>query len=441
MSPLPRTLLWRTVLMLAMLLVAAQGAWVMLNRMVEREMRARQISHYAISVANVTRSALVASQRERRRNLLAELSEREGIRIYPATERSPDAVRMEPHVIELARSQVRDGLGPDTQVVLDRASPQALWVSLDIEGERYWLVLSRARLDRPYVWRWVGWTSVVLLLSVAGAYLLVRRINRPLRRLTAAATTLGRGEAPAPLPEVGPAEVRTVTRAFNQMTGDLQRLEAERTLMLAGVSHDLRTPLARLRLAVEMMPDEAAKPGMVQDIEDMDAIVRQFLAFVREGTNETPEDTDLNALVRAVCERYGRVGSAIVTNLQPVPAMRLRPTAMQRLLSNLIDNALKYGRPADGTQAPVEVRTGSADGWVFLCVLDRGPGVPADDVARLLQPFARADESRAGASGSGLGLAIVDRIARSHGGQVKLLRRTGGGLEVRVELPLTPGAR
>lgn len=319
MRLLPRTLLWRTVLLLALLLVAAQAAWLMLNRMVERDLRARQISHLAVSVANVTRSALVASHPERRRYLLAELAEREGIRIYPTAERSPEATRREPPVLELVRSQVREGLGPDTEVVLDRGRPRALWLSLDIEGERYWLVLSGARVDRPFAWRWAGWATVVLLLSLAGAYLLVRRINRPLRSLTAAATALGRGEAPAALPEVGPVEVRTVTQAFNQMTGDLKRLETERTLMLAGVSHDLRTRLGRLRLAVEMMPDHPAKPGVMQDIEDMDATVGPFLALAREGASE---DTYLNVLVRAACERYAGAGNTVATDLQPAQSLR-----------------------------------------------------------------------------------------------------------------------
>lgn len=438
MSLLPRTLPWRTVLLLALLLVAAQGAWVLLNGVIEREVRARQIANYAVSAANLTRSALVAAQPERRNNLLAELADRDGIRIYAAAARSPAPVRVEPPVVDLVRSQVTDELGPGTQVVLDRERPRALWVGLDIEGQRYWLVLSRAHLERTSTWRWLGWMSVVLLTSLAGAYLMARRINRPLKRLTSAAGALGRGEAHEPLPETGPTEVRTLTRSFNCMADDLKRLEAERALMLAGVSHDLRMPLARLRLAVEMLPEDAGKAGMVQDIEDLDTIVGQFLSFLREGADEALEDIDLNALASAVCERYSRAGAQIVLDLQPIPAMPLRPASLQRLFSNLIDNALKYGKAPDQPRSQVELRTWRNGATVFLAVLDHGPGVPAESVERMLQPFTREDDSRTGASGSGLGLAIVDRIARSHGGRLRLLARAGGGLEARVELPIAP---
>jgi two-component system osmolarity sensor histidine kinase EnvZ len=268
---------------------------------------------------------------------------------------------------------------------------------------------------------------------------MARRINRPLKQLASAAGALGRGESPEPLPETGPMEVRTLTRSFNRMADDLKRLEAERALMLAGVSHDLRTPLARLRLAVEMLPEDPGKAGMVQDIEDLDAIVAQFLSFLREGAGETPEDIDLNALASAVCERYSRAGAQIALDLQSIPVMRLRPTSMQRLLSHLIDNALKYGKALDQPRAQVELRTWRDGATVFLGVLDHGPGLPVESVERMLQPFTRQDESRTGASGSGLGLAIVDRIARSHGGRLKLLARAGGGLEARVELPIAPG--
>jgi two-component system osmolarity sensor histidine kinase EnvZ len=433
----PRTLLWRTVLLLALLLLAAQGAWLLLNGLVERDMRARQIAHHAITAATLTRGALVAAQPERRRALLAELSERQGIRIFPATARTPEPALFEPPVIALVREQIREELGPATVVVLERgARPRALWVSLDIEGERYWLALSSARVERALPWRWLGWASAVLLLSLAGAYLLVRRVNRPLRRLTDAAAALGRGESPQPLPEAGPAEVRTLTRTFNRMAGDLQRLEAERKLMLAGVSHDLRTPLARLRLAVEMLPQAEAAKGMTQDIEDMDAIIGQFLAFVREGAGEQAQPTDLNQLVRAAGERYARTGQTIALQLKPLPSLSLRPTAAQRMVSNLIDNALKYGRTPGEDRAAVELHTWQQAGTVYLSVLDRGPGVPPDQVARLLQPFTREELARTGASGSGLGLAIVDRIARWHGGSLALLPRAGGGLDARVALPV-----
>jgi two-component system osmolarity sensor histidine kinase EnvZ len=424
-----------TVLLLALLLLTAQAAWFLLSGVSDREARARQIAQYAVSLANLTRSALAAAEPGRRRQLLRELSEREGVRIFPAADRSPEPARFEAPLVDLIRRQMQDDLGGGTEIVVDRARPRALWVSLDIEGERYWLVLSRARVERPFPWRWVAWGAAVLVLAVAGAYLIVHRVNRPLRRLTAAAATLGRGEQPELLPEDGPAELRSLTRTFNQMAADLARLEADRTLLLAGVSHDLRTPLSRLRIAAEMLPDDHTKAGLIQDVEDMDAIIGQFLAFVREGEGEARIEADLNEIVRAVGERFARGGHRIETELTGLPRMQLRPTAIQRMIANLVDNALKHGH-RERAPAEVRIQTWLRDGHACISVLDRGPGIPENELARLKKPFTRLDTARSRAPGSGLGLAVVERIARAHGGRLLLQSRAGGGLEARVELPL-----
>jgi two-component system osmolarity sensor histidine kinase EnvZ len=250
-----------------------------------------------------------------------------------------------------------------------------------------------------------------------------------------AAAAIGRGELPPPLPESGPQEVAALGRAFNEMARDVRSLDQDRKLLLAGISHDLRTPLARLRLGIELLPpgaDASLGTGMVQDIEDMDAIIDQFLSYVREGSNEEAAiDTDLGTAVRAVVERYERRGQPVRAHAGEMPKVRLRPLSFQRLLSNLIDNALRHG----GGQ--VEVRAGrSGASNAQVSVLDRGPGIPEAERARMLQPFQRIGSARTD-PGSGLGLAIVDRIARLHGGRVLLEGREGGGLKVTVELPIT----
>jgi two-component system osmolarity sensor histidine kinase EnvZ len=233
--------------------------------------------------------------------------------------------------------------------------------------------------------------------------------------------------------ETGPSEIQTLASAFNRMAADLKRLDEERTLLLAGVSHDLRTPLSRIRLGLELMDDKgdaALKAGMVQDIGDIDAAINQFLDFARVSDGEAVvADGDLNAIVREACERYARSGKAVTTQLETLPPLRLRPLAAQRLIANLVENALRHGN------GQVEVTTAVQNGSAVLEVLDRGSGIPAGEAERMLQPFTRLDTARSG-SGTGLGLAIVDRIARLHGGSVQLLARVGGGLRARVELPL-----
>jgi two-component system osmolarity sensor histidine kinase EnvZ len=429
----PRTLLWRSVLLIALLLIVAHFAWLQIFRVSEREPRAQQLAQQIVSVINLTRAALVTAQPSKRFDLLRELSQDEGIQLYPADPNEKVSPLPDQPVLKLIDAELRDRLGPDTRLTTSRHGIRGAWVSFKIDDDEYWVLMPRTRLERADPLRWIGWGALVLLLALAGAFLIVSRINRPLGELTRAAAQMGQGRSPPPIAEIGPAEIRTLARAFNQMATDLKRLDDERALLLAGVSHDLRTPLARIRLGLEMLDDKGdaeLKPGMVHDIEDIDAAINQFLDFARLAEVESTEgEGDLNALVRAVTDRYARSGRAVATLLQPLPPLPLRPNMIQRLVTNLIENALRHGGPA------VEVATGRTNGRVFVEVLDRGPGIPPADAERMLQPFTRLDAARGG-SGTGLGLAIVDRIARIHGGAAQLLPRDGGGLRARVELPL-----
>jgi two-component system osmolarity sensor histidine kinase EnvZ len=434
MTLLPRSLLWRTVLLLAVLMVAGHFASLQIFRVAEREPRAVQVAQQIASVVNLTRSALITADSAKRLDLLRDLSEQEGIQVYADTPNEPAEALPERPFTRLFTLELQRRLGEGTQVLGSRDGTGGVWVSFKIDDLEYWVRLPRERIERTEQLQWIGWGVLILFLSLAGAFLIVARINRPLRELTRAAAAIGRGQTLPPVAETGPAEIRTLSRAFNQMTTDLQRADADRALLLAGVSHDLRTPLARIRLGVEMLSGEAdasLREGMVQDVEDIDAVINQFLDFARvTGEQSTVSELDVNELVDAVLERYRRQGKRVTAELGEVPPLKAQALAIQRLLTNLIDNALRHG----GDE--VEVTTSLADGRVRLAVLDRGPGIPPADAERMLQPFTRLNEARSTA-GSGLGLAIVDRIAKMHGGGVTLLARSGGGLEARVEFPVT----
>ncbi len=428
----PRTLLWRSVLMIAALLVVAHLAWLQIFRTSEIEPRALQAARQVASVVNLTRAALITADATRRFSLLDELAQREGIQVYEGNPAEAVPALPDRPFLRIMAAELRQRLGAQTRVALERDGVSGVWVSFRIDADEYWVSLPRARIERNEPLRWIGWGALVLVLAVLGAFLVVARINRPLRELTRAAETLGRGTMPPQVTETGPSEIRTLARAFNQMTAALRRQDEERALLLAGVSHDLRTPLSRIRLALEMLDDHGdatLKAGVAGDISDIDAAIGQFLDFARPVDAETAAaDADLNALVRPVVERYARNSKDVRLAAAPVPPRLLRVQALQRLLANLIDNALRHGA---GT---VEVLTGHDSAGTFIEVLDRGPGIPAADTARMLQPFTRMDSARS-TSGTGLGLAIVDRIAQLHGGSVQLLAREGGGLRVRVELP------
>jgi two-component system osmolarity sensor histidine kinase EnvZ len=428
----PRTLLWRTFVLIAGLILLAVAAWFELFRFSEREPRARQTADLVASVVNLTRVALVTAQPDLRRELLLDLQEQEGIRIYPAeADERITPLTLDRPGTQIFAEEVRRQLGPDTRLAVERDGLPGFWVSFRIASDEYWVMLPRERIERQAALRWLGWGAFVLVAALAGAWLIVFRLRRPLRALVGAAADVGRGRVPAPLEESGPQEIQTVSRAFNQMTRDLARLEDDRALILAGVSHDLRTPLARLRLGLEMADADAPlKGGMAADIDEMDRIIGQFLDFARAAGGEPAAPTDLAALARDIAARYRDAGHALTEEIVDVPEVTVRPMAIRRLVTNLVDNAIRHG---DGD---IRLRVAPASRAAVIEVLDRGPGIPADEVERLKQPFTRLETARSGKGGSGLGLAIVDRIARMHGGSFDLLPREGGGLVARVTFPL-----
>jgi len=429
----PRTLLWRSVLLIALVMIVAHLAWLEILRVTELEPRAHQVARQIVSIVNLTRAALISAQPSKRLELLQDLSRQEGIQVYLGRPEERIAPLPDRRFLNVVEADLKGRLGAGTRLAVSRDGVRGTWVSFEIDDDEYWVFLPRSRLDRRDPLRWIGWGALVLALSLIGAALIVARVNRPLKELTRAAAEVGRGRTPRPVPETGPAEIRTLAGAFNQMTADLKRADDERALLLAGVSHDLRTPLSRIRLGLEMFQskdDVALTSGMVQDIDDIDAAINQFLDFGRAGQGESVVyDGDLNAIIRGSGERYTRSGKALDLRLAELPPLPLRPLAAQRLVTNLIDNALRHGN------GEVEIRTTLEDGWALIDVLDRGPGIPAEDIERMMRPFTRMNSARSG-SGTGLGLAIVERIAHMHGGKVTLAPREGGGLHARVRLPL-----
>jgi two-component system osmolarity sensor histidine kinase EnvZ len=206
-------------------------------------------------------------------------------------------------------------------------------------------------------------------------------------------------------------------------------------MVLAGISHDLRTPLSRLRLMLEMSGAEStASEAMITDIDEIDAVIGQFLEFARSETGDKSEN-DLNELLDDLAGHYARLGRKVSFKHQPIPTFPFARMAVRRAVANLVDNALRYAGE------PVEIRTSMADGKIGVEVLDRGPGIPAGEAERLKRPFTRLDDSRAGPGGAGLGLAIVERVARAHTGTLQLLPREGGGLLARLTLAIQSSAR
>jgi two-component system osmolarity sensor histidine kinase EnvZ len=439
---LPTSLLWRAFLLIASLMLLAVAAWLAIFSEAELERRTRQIAQMVASVTNLTRAALLASRPEHRQDLLEELSDREGLHIYPAETDDQIAAPPPTPFTQRLENQLHEKLGAETQLAFNLNGESGLFIRFRIfsgnDGD-YWLALPRDRLERHFPWQWVGWGVAVLLLSLVGAWLIVFRITRPLKALEKAARKIGAGETAPVLPEYGPQELVAVITAFNHMSADLQRLEEDRSLLLAGISHDLRTPLTRLRMETELsVSDDEARTGMEADIAEMDRTIGQFLDFARPGQDATPtEPTDLAALLDDIAARYGervrRTASAdfSVGAAGTAVTAEVRPQTLRRAIINLIENALRHS----GSAASVELTLTNEGQEIIIGILDRGPGIAPAEVERLKQPFTRGETARTGAGGAGLGLAIVDRITRAQGGRLELLPREGGGLAARICLP------
>lgn len=433
MTLAPRSLFGRLTLLLVAVVAIATVSMILLFRQDRAALVARQFGDTKIAQLQAMRAALEGAEG---RATLGRIGREFGARIIPESERPALAHAGPPQtplVAELEQ-RLRAELGPGTEV---RALPgrQQFLVRLQAGGTAYWAAFpmpAPRELDGAPS-RALAWSLAIVLLLLATAYVSARYLARPLRQLNAAVDELGRGGTPAPLPESGPSEIAAVNRRFNAMLANLRQIERDRALLLAGVSHDLRTPLARLRLGVEMGGggDPSERAGMVADIEEMDRIVGQFLDFARADDTSGRELAELDPIVQACVDRYVAAGREIGFRPGGVRPLPLKPTAVSRLVVNLVDNALAYGAP------PFDVVTADGEAFATIEVRDRGAGIASDDVERLKRPFTRASDARAradGAAGAGLGLAIVERIARMHGGTLDILPRDGGGTVARVRL-------
>jgi two-component system, OmpR family, osmolarity sensor histidine kinase EnvZ len=423
----PRSLFGRLALLLLLVILISQATAIFLYRQDRVALLSRQFSDTKIVQLKALRAGLATADPKSTAAALARFGDAYQARIVPDEERRfVGGPPQNPLLVELLE-RLKAELGPETDL---RIQPrlQLLWIKLKAGDHAYWagFQLPPRPVDQAQS-RALEWSLIALAVLLTSAYFFARYLARPLRQLNDAVADVGDGKLPPPLPETGPSEIASLNRGFNQMLDKLHRADEDRALLLAGVSHDLRTPLARLRLGIEVgAQDAATHEGMISDIAEMDKIIGQFLEFARDDHEAPLEMRELNDIVAAAVERYRKAGNEVHFSRGELPAQPLRSTAVSRMIANLIDNALRYGAP------PVDVVTRVDGRSVVLDVADRGPGIAADQVERLKRPFTRGEPARTGGAGAGLGLAIVERIARLHGATFELLPREGGGTCARV---------
>jgi len=278
------------------------------------------------------------------------------------------------------------------------------------------------------------WLALSIVLGILLSMLAAQRLIKPLSELAIAVEHLGGSGDALPIPAHGPRELRGTIDAFNRMQARLHRFNEDRTRMIAAMSHDLRTPLTRLRLRAELVEDRDQQQKMLADLDTMNDVIGSILAFARDDTKHEPRSLiDLSALVEGICQDASDAGEPVTFSGPRGVTISGRPTALRRAVSNLVDNAVKYGRSAAVSLIPEAER-------VVITVEDEGPGIPRSEREKVFEPFYRIEYSRnPDTGGVGLGLAVTRSIIWEHGGDITLATRKGGGLSVRLELPAGPG--
>jgi two-component system osmolarity sensor histidine kinase EnvZ len=442
------SLFWRTFFLLAILLAGGVFAWVQTLRALEFEPRAVQAAQQTAGLVNLSRAALKQADGINRVALVKSLGTQEAIRVMP---REPGDKAEAFEVDRFTRrvsQELRAALGPDAVVASSVNGQPGLWVgfSIDKDQDQYWLQAEAARGNTLDHSTWIIWIGIALLATLVGSVAIASLINRPLKQLSFAASRIREGDLDSRLDEnTLTSEIREVNRGFNRMARELARVEEDRAVMLAGISHDLRTPLARLRLETEMsVEDDEAKRNMALDIDQLDAIIDKFMDYARPGEPElhavhVAQLIDREAAVFRDPSQI-RVTSRVAVDL----AVMADETELGRVFLNLFENARRYGRGTYTGVAEVTVSSVKTGSWVILSVRDQGPGVAPEKLPQLTTPFFRGDAARTAATGAGLGLAIVDKAMQRMGGSLELANAPDGGLVAHLRLQrvdLQPGRR
>ncbi|WP_428983985.1 ATP-binding protein [Rhodoferax potami] len=431
------SLFWRTFFLLSILLIGSILAWLQTLRSLEFEPRAVQTAQLLASQVNLSRAALVYADGIARISLIKTMKDEEGLRIVPRETTDSFESRDNDAFSRRVIAELGSRLGKGTIVASRMNGQPGLWVSFVIDGDDYWLQTDQTKFNPAGGTTWLIWLGVAAVLSLAGAALIAGLINRPLKELSFAASRMRDGDFEASqLDEhVNTSEIREVNIGFNRMAQKLAKIEQDRALMLAGISHDLRTPLARLRLETEMsVSNLEARAHMASDITQLDAIIDKFLDYAR------PDRVKLTPVV------LGDVIDSCIYSMRKLPDVKIEvdleedllvladEVELGRVITNLLENARRYGKSVNTGIADIRISALSRDKWVLMKVRDRGIGVAPSQLYQLTQPFFRGEAARTAANGAGLGLAIVEKTMQRMGGTFQLANSNTGGLSAHLRL-------
>jgi two-component system, OmpR family, osmolarity sensor histidine kinase EnvZ len=439
-QPVELSLFWRTFFLLALLLAGGVFAWVQTLRALEFEPRAVQAAQQTADLVNLSRTALRTVDAINRVALIKSMGSQKSVRVLPREPGDRWEAYAANRFSEGVTNELKSRLGPDAVVASSVNGVGGMWVGFSIDSDRYWLQTETAHAGPLTGSTWFVWVGIALLATLLGSVVIARLINRPLRDLSFAASRIREGDLDSRLDEnTLTSEIREVNRGFNRMARELAKVEEDRAVMLAGISHDLRTPLARLRLETEMsVTNDEAKRNMALDIEQLDAIIDKFMDYARPGETEM-RPVHLSLLIDREAAPFRDPAEIRITSRVAIDlAVMADDTELGRVFANLFENARRYGRSTDTGITVVTVTHARAGAWVVVTVRDQGPGVAPERLHQLTTPFFRGDAARTAATGAGLGLAIVEKSLQRMGGTLELANAPDGGLMVHLRLKLAP---
>ena len=434
------SLFWRTFVLLAILLGSGIMAWVWTLRSLEFEPRAVAASQQIASLVNLARAALRNADAINRVAMVKTLSAQEAIRIAPHEPSDKWEPFEEDRFTRVVAAELHTRLGPDTIVARSVNGQAGLWVGFNIDKDNWWLQTELGRVRALTGPTWFVWVGIALLATIFGSVAIARLINQPLRELSFAASRIREGEFDSRLDEnTMTSEIREVNMGFNRMARELAKVEEDRAVMLAGISHDLRTPLARLRLEAEMsVHDDEAQRNMAQDIDQLDAIIDKFMDYARPGDTKL-KPVNLAQVVEREMQGFRDPSTIRIAHKVAIDiTVMADETELGRVFSNLFENARRYGRTVDTGIAIVHVTYARTGPWVIVSVRDHGSGVAPEKMHQLTTPFFRGDAARTAATGAGLGLAIVEKALARMGGALELDNAADGGLVAHIRLKRAP---
>ncbi len=436
----------RNFLLLIILMLCCLGLWFTVFMQSGVTTRAHEVSQRITSAVNLTGTALRYARDQNQSQLLADLSRHESLDVHVRLDDDVLTPLPDEHYWRLIEQYLHTALGAETVIAWKVNNLGAFWVSFTSKGSQYWLAFERQKITDVTPVQWASSILAAALLSLIGAMISASYFNRPLNRLARFAKSLAAGQIPAPLPETGAREIHLVNKSFNRMAQAIQKMDCEREMMIAGLSHDLRTPLTRMRLEIEMSAlPEATRALVDMDLEQVDHSINKLIEYARASSAANQGvhprlapviniSQELTHLIGRETEQFKTQGATLQAFISKNLHARIEPFSLQRVLTNLFENAKRYGRNSAGI-AEIFVRLDRQDQLLKLEISDTGAGITKQETETLMRPFSRGDHARTDCIGTGLGLAIADRLITQAHGTISLISSPHHGLCVRILIP------